>query len=151
MYGIYNYIPETNRVYTLHSVAPLLYLQSVLHVLLFCSCNMFCTFTSALLAVCVRCTIWLFFLSSLISCFPSTLLRYCLNHFEMVPVTCVFTGITFAFTFHMCWISIVMYSYIRIFLPSFLFTFLCALIATSINIHIHCSLSRIVLSSLLLW
>jgi hypothetical protein len=30
------------------------------------------------------------------------LLRYCPSDFEMVPVSCIITGITFAFTFHMC-------------------------------------------------
>jgi hypothetical protein len=33
----------------------------VLPVMLFRPWNMFCTFTSALPAVCVQCTIWLFF------------------------------------------------------------------------------------------
>jgi len=42
------------------------------------------------------------FCISLILCFPSMLLRYCLSDFEMVPVTPIITGITFAFTFHMC-------------------------------------------------
>jgi len=35
MQGIYNYIPETNHVSTVYSVAAVLYLQSVLHVMLF--------------------------------------------------------------------------------------------------------------------
>ena len=61
MHGIYNYIPETNRVAMLYSVAAVLYLQFVLHVMLFIILNMFCTFTSALPAVCVQCTVWLFF------------------------------------------------------------------------------------------
>ena len=30
--------------------------------------------------------------SSLISCFPGTLLRYCLSDFEMVPVAPIITG-----------------------------------------------------------
>ena len=60
MYDIYNYIPETNRVSTVFSVTAVLYLQSVLHVMLFRALNMFCTFRSALPAVCVQCTIWLF-------------------------------------------------------------------------------------------
>ena len=34
------------------------------------------------------------------------LLRYCLSDFEMVPVPHIITGITFAFTFHVRWISI---------------------------------------------
>ena len=47
MQGIYNYIPETNHVPTVYSVAAVLYLPSVLHVMLFCPCNMFRTFTLA--------------------------------------------------------------------------------------------------------
>ena len=39
--------------------------------------------------------------SSLVLCFPGMLLRYCLSDFEMVPVTSVVSGITFAVTFHM--------------------------------------------------
>jgi len=35
MQGIYNYIPETNHVFRVHSVAAVLYLQFVLHVMLF--------------------------------------------------------------------------------------------------------------------
>ena len=35
MQGIYNYIPETSHVPTVYSVAAVLYLQSVLHVMLF--------------------------------------------------------------------------------------------------------------------
>ena len=35
MQCIYNYVPETNHVSTVHSVAAVLYLQSVLHVMLF--------------------------------------------------------------------------------------------------------------------
>ena len=34
MHGIYNYIPETNHVSTLHSVGALLYLHFVLHVIM---------------------------------------------------------------------------------------------------------------------
>ena len=54
---------------------------------------MFCTFTSALPAVCVLCPISLFFGSSLISCFPGMLLRYCVSDFEMVPIAHIITGI----------------------------------------------------------
>ena len=61
MQGIYSYVPETNHVSSVHSVAAVLYLQSVLHVLLFPSLNMFRTFTSALPTVCVQCPTWLFF------------------------------------------------------------------------------------------
>ena len=61
IHGIYNYIPEPNHVSTVYSVAAVLYLQSVLHVMLFRPCNMFCTVTSALPAICAPYPIWLLF------------------------------------------------------------------------------------------
>jgi len=70
MHGIYNYIPETNHVYTVYSVTAVLYLQSVLHVMLFRSWNMFCAFTLALPAVCVQCPILLFFAVPKFRAFP---------------------------------------------------------------------------------
>jgi len=45
----------------------------------------------------VQCTVWLFFCSSLISCFPGTLFRYRLSYFELVRVSAFITGITFWF------------------------------------------------------
>jgi len=59
MKGNHNYIPETNHVSKVWSVAAVLYLPSVLHVMLFRMLHMFCTFTLALPAVCVQCTICL--------------------------------------------------------------------------------------------
>ena len=53
------------------------------------------------------------FYSSLISCFPDMLLRYCLSDFEMVPVAPIIIGITFAFTFHMRWISVMKFWYFK--------------------------------------
>ena len=107
MQDIYNYIPETNHVSMVHSVATFLYIRSVLHVMLFLPWNMFCTFTSALSAVCVQCPVCPFFVgSSLIASFPVMLLRYCLSDFEVVPVAPTVTGITFAFTFRMLWICV---------------------------------------------
>jgi hypothetical protein len=53
MQGIYNYIPETNHVSTVHSVAAVLYLQFVLHAILFLPLIMFCAFILALSIVCV--------------------------------------------------------------------------------------------------
>jgi len=61
MQGIYNYVPETNHVSRVHSVAEIQYSQFVLRVMLFQPRNMFCTFTLALSIVCVQCPIWLFF------------------------------------------------------------------------------------------
>jgi len=90
------------------------------------------------------------FCSSLTSWFPGMLLTYFLNDFEMVPVASIITGITFVFTFHMRCISIVMSLYFKILSASFLITFLSPEIATSINIHVLFSLSRIIMSGLLL-
>jgi len=90
------------------------------------------------------------FCSSLTSCLPGMLLTYFLNDFEIVPVTPIITGITFAFTFHMHCISIVRSLYFRILLVSFLITFLSPETAMSINIHVPFSLSQIITSGLLL-
>jgi len=46
MQSIYNYKPETHRVSKVCSVAAVLYLQFVLHVMLFRMLNVFCTFTT---------------------------------------------------------------------------------------------------------
>ena len=90
------------------------------------------------------------FCSSLNSCFPGMLLTHFLNDFEIVPVAPIITGITFVFTFHMRCITVVFLFYFRIFSASFLIIFLSPEIATSINIHILFSLSRIIMSGLLL-
>jgi len=39
MQGIYNYIPEKNHIYSAYNVADILYLQFVLHAMLFCTLN----------------------------------------------------------------------------------------------------------------
>ena len=78
------------------------------------------------------------------------LLTYFLNDFEVVPVAPIIIGITFVFTFHMRCISIVRSLYFRIFSASFLITFLSPEIATSINIHVPFSLSRIIMPGMLL-
>ena len=88
------------------------------------------------------------FCSSFTSCFPGTLLTYFLNNFQIVSVDPI-TRITFSFTFHKRCISIVRSLYFRIFSASFLITFLSPETATSINIHVPISLSRI-MSGLLL-
>jgi hypothetical protein len=56
MQDIYNYIPETNHVSRLYSVASVLYLRFVLHVMLFRPHSYI-----ALSVVCVQCPIRLFF------------------------------------------------------------------------------------------
>jgi hypothetical protein len=84
MQDIYNYTPETNHVSSVQSVAAVLQLQFVLHVMLLRLWYVFCTFTLALPAVCVQCEVCFLFCSSLISYFPGMLLRYCPSDFEMV-------------------------------------------------------------------
>ena len=42
------------------------------------------------------------FCSSLISCFPDMLLRYCMSDFEMAPVAPIITGVTFIFFYSKC-------------------------------------------------
>jgi hypothetical protein len=78
------------------------------------------------------------------------LLRYCVNDFEMVPVASIITGITFTFTFHMRWISVTRSLHSKIFSVSYLITFLCPGIATSINMNVPFLLTRIVMSGFLL-
>jgi len=48
MWGIYNYTSKTNHLARVYSVAAILYLQFVLHVMLFQMLHMFCTFTVVL-------------------------------------------------------------------------------------------------------
>jgi len=60
----------TNHVSKIHSVVAVLYVQFLLHVMLFRMLNMFCTFTSAFTSVSVRCTIWLFFVLSWFRALP---------------------------------------------------------------------------------
>jgi hypothetical protein len=64
------------------------------------------------------------------------LLTYFLNDFEMVPVAPIITANILVFTFHMRCIAIVRSLYFRIFSASFLITFLCPEISTSIIIII---------------
>jgi len=62
----------------------------------------------------------------------------------------VITGITWAFTFHVRCIPIVMSSYFRIFSALFLITFLSPDSATFVKIYVTCLLSEIVMSGFLI-
>jgi len=70
MQVIYNYIHKTTHVSRVYSVASVLYLQYMLHVMLFCQWNMFCAFTLVLSAVRVQCQILLFYVVPLFRAFP---------------------------------------------------------------------------------
>ena len=106
MKGIYNYTPAINHVSRVYSVAAVLYLQLVLHVMLIRSWNMLCTFTLTLFrSMCAVHNMALFCIFS-ISCYPVMFLRYSLSDFEIVPVAPIITGIIFTSTFHMRWIPL---------------------------------------------
>ena len=149
MQGIYTYIPETNYVPKEYNVAALLLLLFMVLISLVSVLNLLYFYISAFQSMCAvpnMAVLW----SSLTPCFPGMLLTYFLNDFEIVPVAPIITGITFVFTFHMHCISIVRSLYFIIFSASFLITFLSPEIATSINIHVPFSLSRIMMPGLLL-
>jgi len=42
MYVIYSYVPETNHILSVYSVATVLYLQSLLNVMIYRTCNTLC-------------------------------------------------------------------------------------------------------------
>jgi len=73
------------------------------------------------------------FCISLMSCFAGMLLGYCLNGSEVVTVGPIITGVSFSFAFRINYIYIVRYLYFKIFLASFLITFLSPEIARSTN------------------
>ena len=81
---------------------------------------------------------------------PGMLPTYFLNDFEMVPDAPIITGITVVFTFHIRTISLVRSLDFKFFSASFLITLLSAQMATSISMHVLFSLSRIIISGLLL-
>ena len=104
MRGAYNYTPETNHVFMVYSVAAVLYLQSVIHVMLFGMLNMFRTFTLSLPSVRKMPD----FCSSLISCCSGILLRYCLSDFKMVPVApIIITFPYYYYYYYTIWMSLV--------------------------------------------
>ena len=108
MQGIYTYIPETNHVPRERSVAAILLLLFMVLISLVSVLNLLYFYISTFRIMCAVPNMAVF-CSSLTSCFPGMLLTYFLNEFEIVPVAPIITGITFVFTFHMRFISIVRY------------------------------------------
>ena len=143
MQGIYTYIPETNYVPREYSVTAILLLLFMVLISLVSVLNLLYFYISTFRSICAVPNMAVF--CSLTSCFPGMMLTDFLSGFEIVPVAPVIIGITFVLTFHMCCISIVRSLYFRIFLASFLITFLSPEIATSIKIHVPFSLSRIII------
>jgi len=149
MRGIYTHIPETKFVPREYSVAAILLFLFVVLISLLSVLNLLYFYNSTFQSMCAVPNMSVF-CSSLTSCLPGILHTYFLNDFEIVPVAPIVTGISFVFTFHMRCISIVRSLYFKIFSASYLITFLSREIATSISIHVPFSLSRIIMSGLLL-
>ena len=149
MQGIYTYIPEANYVPRVYSVAAILLLLFMMLISLVSVLNLLYFYISTFRSMCAVPNMAIF-CSFLTSCFPGMLLTYFLSDFEIVPAAPIITGIAFGFTFHMCCMSTVRYLYFRIFSASFLIAFPSPEIATSINIYVPFSLSRIIMSGLLL-
>ena len=91
----------------------------MVHITLFAMLNLLYYYISTFQSMCAVPSMAVF-CSSLISCFPGTLLRYFLSDFEVVQVAPIITGIRFVFTFHICCISILRSLYFRNFYAPFL-------------------------------
>jgi hypothetical protein len=80
MQGIFKSVPETNHVSRVYSYAAILYVQFVLHIMLFSMLNVLYYNISTFHSKCVVPKMAVFCIS-LISCFPVVLLGYCLRDF----------------------------------------------------------------------
>ena len=85
---------KRNHFSGVYNVVAVLYLQILVHVMLFLMVNVF--FHSTFRSTCAV-PIVAFFCSSVVLYFPGMLLRYFLNDFEFFPFAPVSTGITFCF------------------------------------------------------
>ena len=91
MQGIYSYVPETRRFHKCCSRF-VFTVCATLNVISHVKCVLYFyigTFRSMCVCALVNMAV---FCSSLCTCFPGNLLRYCLKDFEMVPVALVTTG-----------------------------------------------------------
>ena len=123
MQGIYTRTPETNYVPREYGVAAILLFLFMVLISLVSVLNLLYFYISTFRSMCAVPNMAVF-CNSLTSWFPSMLLTYFLNVFEIVPVAPIFTGIAFVSTFYMRCVSIVRSLYFRIFSASFLITFL---------------------------
>ena len=144
MHGIYNYIPETNHVSSAYSVAAAFTVCATCNVTSHVECPVLLhqRFPQYVWSAQYGC-----FCSSLFRAFPAC---YSGIGWVMVPVAPIIVSITFAFTFHMRWISITRFLCIKILSASFLTILLSPEIAPSVNMHVPFLLSRIMMSGLLL-
>ena len=148
MQGIHTHIPKTNHVPRGYIVAAILSLLFMVPLSLVPALALLFFYVSTYWSTCAVPNMAVF--CSFLTWFPGMSLTYFVNGLEMVPIAPIITGITLDFTFYMCCISIVRSLYFKIFSASFSITFLSPEIATSINVHVPFSLSRIIMSGLLL-
>ena len=85
MQGIFTYIPETNYVPRVYSVAAILLLLFMMLISLLSVLNLLYSYISTSRSMCAVPNMAVF-CSSLTSWFPGMLLTYFLNDFEIVPV-----------------------------------------------------------------
>jgi len=132
-------------------VTAILWLQFMVHVMLFPMINILSFHISrpALRSMCVVSSMAVFY-SYLISCFPDMFVTYFLNDERWLQLPLLFAGITFVFKLQMRCISMLRYLYFRNFPPAFLITLQALTVARCNNTHVVFSLSRIMVSSLLL-
>ena len=145
--AIYKYIIETNRVSRIHSVAAVLYLQFVLHVMLFRPWNMLCTFTLALSVVRVQCPIWLFSVVPLFRALPvccSGIVWMILRWFQLFRTSRLLLGSTCS-EFLLWGLYILEYSLLLLFYHMSISWY-----CKSINRHAPFQLQRITMSDVLL-
>ena len=144
MQGIYTYIPETIYVLREYSVAAILLLLFMVLISIVSLLNLLYFYISTFRSMCVQCPIWLF------SVVPWLHVSWYVAH--------VFSewlwnnpSRPYYYWYHFCfYIPHALYFYCKFFFStSFLITFLSPEIATSINIHVPFSLSRIIKSGLL--
>jgi hypothetical protein len=128
------YIPESNHVSRIYSVAAVLYLQSVPHVMLFRPWNVLYCYVSTPCSVCtVQYGCFVQFLNFVLPRYDAQVLSEWFWNGSSRPYCYTFT---FAFTFQMWWFYNTRSWYFKIFSAAFLITFLSPETATSINIHV---------------
>ena len=129
-------------------IASLYFHNSVLHVMLFRMLNMFCTFTSALPAVCVQCPIWLYLFMQFLNFVLS-------RHAVQLLYEWFWDGSSSYWYQFSCYIPQALNFYckefmFKIFSAYFFNTFLFPDISLAIDRHVPFALPRIMISSLLL-
>ena len=99
MQGIYTHIPETNYVPREYSVAAILFFLFMALISLLAELYLLYFYISTFRRMCAVPSTAVF-CTSLVSCFPGMLPRYCLSDSVMVPFNPIIIGITSDFTFH---------------------------------------------------